>query len=563
MGGLRIGLEMGLGDHNISYECVKTSEIKPYALTQLRSLYPEEEFEVTDITKLGVDEFGDIDVLIGGFPCFVGSTLVLTKDGYKRIDEVQVGDEVLTHRNRYRKVLNVFNQGIKQTVVLSGLGFKDIQTTSNHKFLVRLHTKKGLSDAQWVEVGDFRANHYVGIPIDLYEGSYQDIEFSDCFIREGSYYWLPYEAIRVGSDEVVYDIEVEEDHSFTANNIIVHNCQTFSMAGKRMGFEDTRGTLFYELARIMESKKPRFCIFENVKGLLLHDGGRTLQVILNTFEELGYHVSYKVFDAVDYGCAAHRERVFIVCHRDFKVDLDGVATIDERLYLKDIMDYDAPDDDSDYARKLVGKFGVDFIKGKTISDKKRASSVIHSWEFEARGEVSDLQVQLLESILKVQLSKGFNKNGKKVGMGHIESVFTVAGYTLDTIRCAVQDLINKKYLSSVGDDGVKLIFGQLSGKFTRILDPERHINTITATDGRFMGVPTATGLRRLTLQECLVALGFPDDYKFYDGINTRSAYDLLGNTVAPPVARYITSAIIEQELDETKRYKEVEEPTLF
>ena len=91
-------------------------------------------------------------------------------------------------------------------------------------------------------------------------------------------------------------------------------CQAFSAAGKRQGFRDTRGTLFYEICRIAESKRPRVLLLENVKGLLSHDGGRTFATILNSLEELGYWWEYQVLNSKHFGVPQSRERVYIIGH---------------------------------------------------------------------------------------------------------------------------------------------------------------------------------------------------------------------------------------------------------
>ena len=89
-------------------------------------------------------------------------------------------------------------------------------------------------------------------------------------------------------------------------------CQSFSIAGKRGGFEDTRGTMFFELARILRAKQPRLFVFENVKGLLSHDSGRTFKTIIQTLDELGYDVQWQVLNSKYHGVPQSRERVFIV-----------------------------------------------------------------------------------------------------------------------------------------------------------------------------------------------------------------------------------------------------------
>lgn len=90
-------------------------------------------------------------------------------------------------------------------------------------------------------------------------------------------------------------------------------CQAFSIAGKRCGFNDTRGTLFFDVARIIKEKQPKAFLLENVKGLINHRSGKTLKVIMNTLvEDLGYNVQYKILNAKDYGVAQNRERECIL-----------------------------------------------------------------------------------------------------------------------------------------------------------------------------------------------------------------------------------------------------------
>ena len=91
-------------------------------------------------------------------------------------------------------------------------------------------------------------------------------------------------------------------------------CQPFSIIGQRKGLNDTRGTLFFDIARIIKEKKPKAFILENVKQLVGHDKGKTLKVILQTLKDLGYQVQYSVLNALDYGLPQKRERVVIVGH---------------------------------------------------------------------------------------------------------------------------------------------------------------------------------------------------------------------------------------------------------
>ena len=94
-------------------------------------------------------------------------------------------------------------------------------------------------------------------------------------------------------------------------------CQPFSYAGKKLGFGDTRGTLFFDYARCLQESEPKMCIIENVEGLVRHDKGRTLKTMVNVLEnELGFKVQYKVLNAVDYGVAQKRKRMFLVGCKD-------------------------------------------------------------------------------------------------------------------------------------------------------------------------------------------------------------------------------------------------------
>ncbi len=93
-------------------------------------------------------------------------------------------------------------------------------------------------------------------------------------------------------------------------------CQPFSIIGQRQGFDDIRGTLFFDIARILKEKKPKAFILENVKQLVGHNKGNTLKIIIDTLRDLGYHVQYAVLNALDYGLPQKRERVIIVGHKE-------------------------------------------------------------------------------------------------------------------------------------------------------------------------------------------------------------------------------------------------------
>ncbi|WP_210114554.1 DNA (cytosine-5-)-methyltransferase [Weissella confusa] len=115
-------------------------------------------------------------------------------------------------------------------------------------------------------------------------------------------------------------------------------CQTFSYAGKRLGLEDTRGTLFYDYARILKQTKPKMFIAENVRGLVTHDHGRTLKTIIDVFEQIGYSTTYRVLNAWDYGVAQKRQRMILVGVRnDLNITYEFPKPHEYKPVLKDVL----------------------------------------------------------------------------------------------------------------------------------------------------------------------------------------------------------------------------------
>jgi len=100
-------------------------------------------------------------------------------------------------------------------------------------------------------------------------------------------------------------------------------CQAFSIAGKRKGFEDTRGTLFFDIAKGLKIKQPSFAVLENVKGLISHDKGKTLETILESLQELGYYVNIEVYNSKDFGVPQNRERIIFICKHIKTIIKDG------------------------------------------------------------------------------------------------------------------------------------------------------------------------------------------------------------------------------------------------
>lgn len=146
-------------------------------------------------------------------------------------------------------------------------------------------------------------------------------------------------------------------------------CQPFSIAGRRLGFEDARGTLFFDVARILRQKKPLGFVLENVKGLVNHDGGRTLEVILHILDEIGYDCKYAVLNAKDYNVPQNRERWYCVgLRKDCKSKITSFEfPVKEELHrkLSGIIEQDI--DISDYAISETCERNINtFVEKKSI-----------------------------------------------------------------------------------------------------------------------------------------------------------------------------------------------------
>lgn len=354
-------------------------------------------------------------------------------------------------------------------------------------------------------------------------------------------------------------------------------CQPFSAGGKRQGFLDTRGTLFFEVERILREKQPYGFILENVEGLVKHDLenkhdkiGRTLSTILFKLqEELGYQVSWKVFDSLEFGLPQSRKRIFIVGTKNHLIDLSGHEPIFSSL--DSILEKGLKTMKSDFIDKLMSHFSIEDLFGKSIKDKRGGDNNIHSWDIGLKGSVSDEQCILLNKIFKERRKKQW---ASEIGIDWMdgmpltfEQILRFANCSEKELSIMLDDLTEKGYLKfefpkklvkEQTNEGLKtfrtydeekpkgynIVTGKLSFEINKVLDPRDIAPTLVATDVSRLAVPDGNGLRRLTIREGLRLFGYPEWYeiptKEYD------AFDLLGNTVAIPVVEFVASRIAEE-----------------
>ena len=145
---------------------------------------------------------------------------------------------------------------------------------------------------------------------------------------------------KVSTDDIISNIKNVEIDLISGG----YPCQSFSYAGKKLGLNDTRGTLFFDFARFLEAIKPKMFLAENVRGLVSHDDGKTLKVMIDIFESVGYYVQYKVLNALDYGVAQKRQRVFIIgTRRDIRAeigeDFEFPKPHGKKLTLREVLKY--------------------------------------------------------------------------------------------------------------------------------------------------------------------------------------------------------------------------------
>ena len=370
-------------------------------------------------------------------------------------------------------------------------------------------------------------------------------------------------------------------------------CQPFSASGKRNGFADTRGTLFFEIERIIKYHQPKGFILENVEGLVKHDLenkhdeiGRTLKTILDKLEnELGYQVSWKVLDSVNFGVPQSRKRVFIVGTKSEKVSLDDFEP--SFKVLNDVLESGKPTMDTDFTKKLLSHFTVEELYGKSIKDKRGGENNIHSWDIGVKGECTKDQINLLNRLFKERRKKQWAieigidwMDGMPLTLSQIESFFPINNlFESVDVKALLDDLVEKGYIkfehpkklvSEITENGAitsrmydetkpkgyNIVTGKLSFEVNKILNPFEIAPTLVATDMIKIVVPDGKGIRKLTIREGLRIFGYPENYEI--PVKETFAFDLLGNTVVVPVIKAVAERVLdalevsEQEILETE-----------
>ena len=288
-------------------------------------------------------------------------------------------------------------------------------------------------------------------------------------------------------------------------------CQAFSIAGNRRGFEDTRGTLFFEIARFASIIRPKYLFLENVKGLLNHENGITFETIISTLDELGYNVEWQILNSKDFGVPQNRERVFIVGH------LRGECT--RRVFPLSKSGQQATSIKEQYSNTITTRYGNSQGAGAYIveskSQKVRSIGNIHPSRNGMNGEVYDstglaptLTTNKGEGVKIIQRAHGYNQGGEH----DIAPTLTSNSYQENNL-VKVVDFYNKITKDEVGT-----------------LTSSGEGSTVRA--GSF-GITDGYRIRKLTPRECWRLQGFPDwAFDKAQEVNSNSQlYKQAGNSV--------------------------------
>ncbi len=191
-----------------------------------------------------------------------------------------------------------------------------------------------------VKYGEYNEYNVIDSGVYTIKGKYNK-STDDAFI-EGNYVWYKLNSIKTKNtvNETVYNFEVDIDNSYCVQNVLVHNCQPFSIAGKQEGFEDERSNVFWTIIKILKKYNPQCVVLENVKNLQSHDEGKTYTKIIESLTKLKYHIKTKILNTSKVtNIPQNRERIYIVCFKDkeksdkfeFPAEIDGINNISEYI----------------------------------------------------------------------------------------------------------------------------------------------------------------------------------------------------------------------------------------
>lgn len=341
-------------------------------------------------------------------------------------------------------------------------------------------------------------------------------------------------------------------------------CQPFSYAGKQQGFGDTRGTLFFEIEKLLKRYKPQGFLLENVRGLTTHDGGRTFRTIIHSFEAIGYGVKSLLLNSSNFGVPQNRVRIYILGllgktptvtlrsdrgatnSHTFKQQLDQLSLFTNNypvLKVKDILEEKALEKyylSREFEQQLFdavdGK--IERLNGIRLIDFRGGNS-IHSWDLGVKGKCTKNERDFMNALIANRRHRkfGIHQDGKSLTIEQIRTFFNC-----ENIENIIDSLINKKYLKELNGK-YNPVSGNMSFEVFKFLDLQSISITLTSSDADKLGVVQNYRPRRITPRECARLQGFPESYIIHP--DDSAAYKQFGNAVSVPVVKAILEDLIQ------------------
>lgn len=348
-------------------------------------------------------------------------------------------------------------------------------------------------------------------------------------------------------------------------------CQPFSYAGKRMGFGDTRGTLFFEIERILGKYKPKAFLLENVRGLYTHDHGRTFETIMQKLHDLGYGTYDLLLNSSDFGVPQNRVRLYILGilgaepkmtlqtnlgakdshsfkNKPCELNLFELSYSPKRTTVSQILEEQVDEKyycSETFQKQLKKVTGDDLSKlhGYRLIDY-RGGQAIHSWELGKKGECTEHEIEFLNLLVTHRRHPEFgkDKDGKRLTIEQIKTF-----YRKEDIVDIIPSLLKKGYIQEI-EGRYNLVCGNMSFEVFKFLDPDSISITLTSSDSNRLGVIQNNIARRITPRECARLQGFPDS--FIVNPTDAYAYKQFGNSVSVPVIEAVVNDFLDNNMEQ-------------
>ncbi|MDH6107255.1 DNA (cytosine-5-)-methyltransferase [Anabaenopsis tanganyikae CS-531] len=338
-------------------------------------------------------------------------------------------------------------------------------------------------------------------------------------------------------------------------------CQSFSYAGKKEGFGDTRGTLFFEITRLLDTYKPQAFIFENVRGIYSHEQGKTLATIKHEIQKRGYSFDAFLLNSANFGLPQNRVRIYLIGILNANPVFDLMSDVgpkdshsynDNQLSLFDqtkknvsVCDILEDNPNSKYdcspefinALKRIFNHDLNRLHGVRLIDYRGGKS-IHSWELGLRGECTVEEIALMNRFILKRRNKEFGdiQDGKLLTQ---EQIASFCDYP--NLADVLNSLVTKKYLKLINGK-YKPLSGNFSFEVYKFLDPRKISVTLVASDANRLGVYHNQRVRRITPREAARLQGFPDNFLLHP--NDDKAYYQLGNSVSINVVKAVAEQVL-------------------